>query len=747
MNIADCNRTIEDEGSPAADTSLLEFSPDALLRVIWRRRWVVVLTSLMVVGCAALYLVLAAEQYVSTSRLYVERTGPKIISEQKGLMTQSRNYLFTQVELFRSGPILSQVLEDPQVRDLPILRDRRQPLSYLRNALNVTLGRKNDIISVALGYPDPQQAAQVVNVVVDSYIRYHENRKRTSHSTIRNILQTQKTDWEKELTEKHQALVAFSRANGLLAFEGDGANGVSQRLTHLSNALTQVQLTKIDTMALYEVVNLIVEDPEKVKQLAARYTQPLYLTHVNEQSELKKRLTGLRTELLILAKHATCDHPALRAKQSEIARLRLELAEHDSRFAQSYRASIIQQWTAAVEKENELQRALAQEQDRALQLDAKAALHSLLQADIRRTEQICDTLGNRIKEIDLTENTGALNITVLERASPHDIVRYRSRARTLLLALVAGLILGILSAFLLASVDHRLRSAAQITAAVAAPVIGTVPSMSPKESLKVHGLKVQLASSSAPAEAYRAIRTSIYFHLGANAKAADHGHGRTMLITSPLPGDGKSTLLSNLAIAMAHAGQRTLIIDADLRKPVQHTIFGAKPRRALTSILLGAADILPLIQHTDIGGLDILPCETKLRRPGDLLCRPRFADLLREVSEHYDIILVDSPPILSVADARILAGTCALTLLVVRAGKSTCRVAEHARQALLSVGAMPFAVVVNDVHDHKDYWGYYSRPGHYQTHSQPEPSHPDPAAVSAEKSNPQRPDPPNGVLT
>ena len=268
-----------------------------------------------------------------------------------------------------------------------------------------------------------------------------------------------------------------------------------------------------------------------------------------------------------------------------------------------------------------------------------------------------------------------------------------------------------------------------------------------KESLRVHGLKVQLASSSAPAEAYRAIRTAVYFRLGATAEATDPGHGRTMLITSPQPGDGKSTLLSNRAIAMAHAGQRTLIIDADLRKPVQHTIFGAKPRRALTSILLGAPDILPLIQHTGIGGLDILPCETRLRRPGDLLCRPRFADLLREVSEHYDIILVDSPPILSVPDARILAGMCELTLLVVRAGKSTCQVAEHAHQALLSVGAMPFAVVVNDVQDHKDDWGYYSRPGHYQTHLQPEPNQPDLAAVSAEQSDPQRPDPPNGVLT
>jgi len=274
------------------------------------------------------------------------------------------------------------------------------------------------------------------------------------------------------------------------------------------------------------------------------------------------------------------------------------------------------------------------------------------------------------------------------------------------LALVIGIMLGGALALLRDLMDQKLHSAEEISTVLGVPVLGVVPSMSKRESVTERGKKVYLDSKSSWAEAYRTIRTAVFF-------GAPVGEAKTMLVTSPAPSDGKSTLVSNLAIAMAQAGQNTLIIDADFRKPMQHNVFEINHENCgLISVLAGAITLQEAIRSTKIKGLDILSRGPDVPNPSEILNSNSFAEVLKLLSNKYDRIIIDSPPVTPVTDAQILAAICDITLLVLRADKSTRRLSQQARDGLLSVGAHILGAVVNDV-PRKSRYGYYNNRGQY----------------------------------
>jgi succinoglycan biosynthesis transport protein ExoP len=167
-----------------------------------------------------------------------------------------------------------------------------------------------------------------------------------------------------------------------------------------------------------------------------------------------------------------------------------------------------------------------------------------------------------------------------------------------------------------------------------------------------------------------------------------------------------------LAIAMAQAGQKTLIIDADLRKPMQHEIFGLDRNSGLTAVLAARASIEEAIHPTPVGNLDILLAGPSTPNPSEMLSSAAFAGILKELATRYDRIVIDSPPVMSVADARIIAALCNVTILVLKSEESTRKVSQHARDGLLSVGAKLLGTVVNGVSRRNGQCGYYAGYGY-----------------------------------
>jgi len=195
---------------------------------------------------------------------------------------------------------------------------------------------------------------------------------------------------------------------------------------------------------------------------------------------------------------------------------------------------------------------------------------------------------------------------------------------------------------------------------------------------------------------------------------------KTIVVTSPAPGDGKTTLVSNLAIAMAQAGQKTLILDCDFRKPMQHSIFKIDNEKGLSSVFAcphvsrrqpgrraGSITLDQAIRRGPVEGLDLLPCGPEVPNPSELLNSKVFVEILEELSQRYDRVIIDSPPAIPVADSQILGAICDITLLVLRADISTRSLSQRAMNSLLSIGARVLGAVVNDVSRTGGRYGYY----------------------------------------
>ncbi len=678
---------------------------DSLFEVTWRNRWIVLLCIVLALTAGFIYVMNATPIFTSTSRVYVEQTGPRIIEDVQGFMTQSKNYLYTQAELMKSTPIISAALEEPGIRRMASFADIDNPLAYLKKQLNVSVGKKDDIISLAFDSPYPAEAAMLINTVVDSYITYQSARKKTTATEILKILQREKQKADTELNAKRVTMLQFQKDNPALTFESRQGNIVIERLATLSESLTAAELRTVQTKSTYETVHSMLGNPARLRQYIQAQKTGYYVPGAQEAERIKLQLNLVEQEIAEKTNQLTDDHPLVTSLTQKAQTLRTQITELEKSFAEAQVAVVQQDYLAAQENEKQIRIYFEGQRTQAMDLNEKLIEYVILKSDAERAENLIAILDDRIKEINVTEDTGVLNISILEVARPADDPSKPQKARILAMALVIGVMLGGGLALVRDRMDHCLRSADEISAILGVPVLGTVPRMTKIKTLSDCGMIVHKKAASPTAEAYRTIRTAVFF-------GVPDGNAKTMLVTSPDPSDGKSTLVSNMAIAMAQADQKTLVLDADLRKSVQHTIFSTPVEPGITSILAGRAAVADCIKPTDVMNLDVLPAGPDVANPSEMLNSAAFKSLLQELSQIYDRILIDSPPVMPVTDSRILSAMCDVTILVLRAEKTTRKGSQQARDGLLSVGANLLGAVVNDVAKGKGKYGYYSGGGY-----------------------------------
>jgi capsular exopolysaccharide synthesis family protein len=389
----------------------------------------------------------------------------------------------------------------------------------------------------------------------------------------------------------------------------------------------------------------------------------------------------------------TASNELMQARLDEAAAFALYRSGNDTLVASN-------ELLASREKVQEFEQIYKNQQTKALALSARMAELAKLQSDMDRTTKILDLLDSRMKELNVTEDAGPLNISILEVARPGDFPTFPRKSVVMAVAMILGIIAGAGAAILHEAMDQRLRSADEVAEMLGLSLLAVVPQIRVNEAL-AGVCELQHSPKSEVSEAFRNFRTAIQFGLPDRT-------ARTILITSPTPGDGKSTTASNLAVAMAQADRRTLLIDADLRRPTQHKNFKLESKIGVSDVLVKRVPIEQAIQRTSVEKLDLLPCGSLPPNPSELINSQAFYDLLMQMSEKYDQVIVDSPPVLPVADARILGALCDITILVLRAEKSTRRGSKHACELLSNVRANLIGIVMNDVsRSRKNLYGYY----------------------------------------
>ena len=687
----------------ADDVGSTGWMSENVLEIAWQGRWLILLTIGLCLGAAMIYLHKTTPVYRSESRLYVEQTGPRIINEmEEGVMTRSTNYLYTQAELLRSTSILSEAIEKHGLARLRTFAEVDNPVALVKRRLEATVGRKDNLLAVVFPSPYPADAAQVVNAVVDEYITYHANRKRSTSAEVLRILQAEKTNRGEELSRKLAALMEFRRNNLAVSFDTGQGNFVLQQMERLSSMLTDAHATAIDSELFHESVKAMATDPVALSQLVeSRRTSGQYLDFARDRAQLQSRLADLQTRLADRMRRLTPDHPAVGAVQGEVQQVQARLADQDAQFAKAQLVVAEQNWLAAQRREREITDQLEQRREEFAQLNERLTEYTHLQSEYEQTKRLCDILDERIKELSVSEEAGAMNISVLEVARPAEEPFKPQKAKVLAMAMGVGVMLGAGAALLRQMLDQRLKSVDEVSAMLGLPVLGVIPVMSRREDRSARGQITCLQSQSHAAEAYRTVRTAVFFGLPKT-------EAKTVLITSAAPGEGKSTMASNLAIAMAQAGQRVVVIDADFRKPMQNTIFQLNHEDlGLSSVLAECVSLEDAVQKTSIENLDVLTCGPHVSNPSELLNSKGFAEVLGRLAKRYDWILLDSPPVGPVTDAQILAGICHVTILVLNMERSRRKAVFHAYESLRAVNARVIGVVLNQAHRGGRKYGYY----------------------------------------
>ena len=669
------------------------------LMMIWSRRWYVVVALIIGLAAAIAYLWQATPIYHGVARIYVQQNGPRIMTNDPTAgMAQTQNFLYTQCELLKSFDFLSMVPDELRAggRDISTMdtfRGEVSSIAWLSGHIATFVGKRDDIISIEIRSPYPKDAAELANAVVRAFIAYHAKESRSTQATIVDLLLKQKNKYDEELARKRAAKLEFQTKNGMLALSGAQNNPILDRLARLSQALTDIELETLNAQAAYDATKAMTSDPAKIRQLLeTRQFKTETAQLRNEFRELKKRLTGL-------SGNYGPNFPELTSIQAAIKQLNDEMAAEDKKIVDAYLAELEQRLVTARRTQEQIGGQLNAQRAELLEYNSVSAKFELLQSELASLEKANDAIDQRIKELVVTEDGGLVPIKRVDDARPDNTPVAPARATILFEAMALGALIGCLLAIIRDLLDQRLRSVEEVKQVMSLPVLGIVPHIVARSPVQ-RGLQLHLDPMSDVAEAYRTIRTAVYFGVPA-------GVPRTLLITSPSPGDGKTTLVSNLAVAMAQAGNRVLLLDADFRRPTQHKIFELDKSVGLSSVLAGEVELKDAIKETAVNGLHILPCGPIPANPSEILNSQMFADLLETLAERYDHVLLDSPPVVPVTDARILAASCGATLLGLRAEKTTRKTALYARDVLRGVGARILGVVVNDVPRRRGLYGYY----------------------------------------
>ena len=682
---------------------------ESLFEILWRRRWIVFLVTLLAIGGGVFYLLKATPLYTSTSRIYVEQKERPLGLDDIGRIARSSNYLYTQAELIRRTETLSAAINSPAMGHLKVLAEVDNPVAFLRKSLEVVVGKKDEIINISFTCPYPEEAATIVNTVVDAYITAHNQGKRESSAELVEILKKDRDKADKRLQEISGEMGDLIQNSTILATGTDENSNLARRdLGVISKAKSDASVKLTEAKNFYERLQGIA-DPAAVRQFVqAERGKGTAYADVDEMDRLSAELTQLERQRLDLLPKFKPDSAQVAALDAEIERYRQQIAQLERDFAENQRTVAKEQFEAAQTLVSQYEKQFEKAQEAAAEMGREFSKYARKQAEYDRQKAWLETLNDKIDRTDIAPQIGGLNIEIIEAAEVADAPSHPQKARVLGLAMCLGLFAGTGLALLREWKDERLRSTDQISALLGLPILGAIPSMSrPKQTVAIRGQKVRLSPDSAEAEAFRVVRTSIFFGIPKD-------EAKTILVTSPAPGEGKSTVASNLALAIAQAGQSVLLIDADFRRPMQHSIFNNGPaRKGFDAVLAGQVSLDEAIIHTGTENLDILPCGSKASNPAEMLNSNSCERIIKELAQRYDRVVVDSPPVVPVTDARILAVLCDVTVLVVRADVSTRRVTAQAYESLIRVEARLVGVAVNDIPRKGGRYGYYGGYGYY----------------------------------
>ncbi len=667
------------------------------LRIIFKRKWLIL--GLVILSAAA-----TAYRTFTTKPLYMSTVKIQIDPEESILpyrptyspLTENPLYLGTQTQVLKSQMLALRI-----VKRLDLVSDPAKANSVARwfaAGLQVAPVAGTQVVTVSYTSESPEFAAKAVNALADEYIESSLAIKQESTVRAKEYLEQERAKLKEKLDQSEQALIEYGRAHGIL-MPTEAIN--VQKLTDLNQEMTKVEAEILSSAHV----------------ALGRSTPDTFPQHLKTEAikDLERRLAALRQRLSTAVQQFGPKWPEVVLLNDEIAVVEDQRAEETQRAA----AQAKQAHDLAVAHRGRVAAAMA-EQNRQVDLLSQASIqYGVLKREVESNRQLHEGLSQRLKETDVSAGLKAANIHVIDRGVVPTAPFSPNVPRSLGLGLALGLMGAVGIALAADFFDNSIKNSEDVERDLRLPFLGEIPAFEKSWAAETGGLLARVnggtsyvtSSSYAYWESYRRLRTALLF------STAD-ARPKTILVTSAMPGEGKTTTAVNLATVLAQTGARTLLLELDMRKPRLADIFQTGRTRGISRYLSGQSDLNTEIQGTGIPNVWIIPAGPAVPNPPELIGSTRMEGALDLLAKHFQYVVIDAPPLVPVTDVLPMARRVDGVLLVVQAGKTPKALVQKARNLLRSVDARIFGALMTQAKLEESEYGHYQN--YYDVGNSPE---------------------------
>ena len=685
-------------GRPAKSES--RFDINEIWRIVAKWWWLITAIAVTCLLAAIVISLMITPLYRAQATIEVNPEGVQVVDKGMGDIqpggADDRGFINTQAGLLKSRSLAERVARNANLandeslisQDLP--RPTRESIAagMVQGSVTIAPQRDSRLIGIAIEGPNPELAARLANAYADSFIQSNLERRYEATSYARKFLQERIAAVKTKLEETERALVEYAEKQGILTLAVDtgGAGSVRQEqsidaatLVQTNNALSQARSDRIAAEGRYREAagaqsrSAAISDPT---------VQALQQQRATLEAKYQQNLAIYRPEF-----------PEMVQLRNQIDSLAKELAAQRSNVSGSTAGSLQADYQAAVARENALQAKVNQGKAALQDLRKRSIQYTILQREVDTNRSLYDALLQRFKEVGVAGGVGANVVSVVDRAQVPGAPFKPNLPLNIMIGLFIGLLLGFGTAFAIEWIDDTIKTPDDVAAKLGLASLGVIPGVG-----KGLAVREQLEDPrSQVSEAYQSVRTALQF-------STDHGVPRSLLVTSTRASEGKSSTALALAQTLASLGPSVLLIDADLRKP---TFRGpSSTSQGLSSLLAGSNKVADCVHPTQMERLFLLPSGPIPPNPAELLATGRFREILEEAMAKFDHIIIDSPPVLGLADAPMLASITEGTLMVIEAGAIRRAAALNAVNRLRASDARLMGAILTKFNALKVGYGY-----------------------------------------
>lgn len=660
------------------------------LLILRERIWYVLVVFLIVVSATLVYTFSRTKEYTAFATIEILRRDAVVMKVEEVRDTELRGPedLNTQVKLLESSAIAEKVAErligtDAKTFMAPYETggsgDPILPQEILAKKRAILPQRQTRVIAISYTHPDPAMAAKVANLFVDEFMTYNAKQRMDESLKAVEDLKNRADTQRKKVQELGEVMQSYKVRNNMVSLD-QRKDIVTERLKALNLLLTQSSARMKDSEVRWNQVQEVQERGGSLADLTFIASIPLI-------QNLSQQVAAQKIAVAQLQQRYRAKHPRMLEAVHSLSQTETELQRGLETAANNIRS----EYETDRRSYEQTRAELAAQESEALKLDSMLVDYKAAENELQVNEQLLASIVGRMRETTMNASIETQNARTLDRARqpPADQPSSPRYVINIALGVFGGAGLGLAFAFFVAFIDDRVKSAFDIEAVVGLPLAGIVPQIRRSEPGERARVAVTNTDPQA-AEAFLSLHSSLRLH-------AESKHARIVAVTSTIPSEGKSFIASNLALTFAAHGERTLLVDCDLRKPSVHRGLGIENARGLIDYCTAGESLDSLVVKNHAPNLDVLPSGGRAKNPTQILNSPDFERLFAELRKRYDRIVVDTPPVAAVSDALVIVPLADGWLYTIMFNHVRRKAAQFCVRRLLETNVPCFGAVLNSL--------------------------------------------------